>query len=101
MYTSHFYKRMGERVHNNKKRLNHKEEKKQNNNSKIVVNKALKNPIGEYVDVYGVKYIYALIDQICYKFIYRHKKMITVYKVDFEKEKNKYNIRDISGGSYV
>ena len=95
MYTNHFYKRMGERVHKNEKRLNHKEEKRQKGDSKSLLNKALKHKIAEYIDTYGTKFIYAYYNEICYKFIFKNKKILTVYEVNLEKEKLKYELRYI------
>ncbi len=93
MYTNHFYKRMGERVYANNKRPNNKEQKIQRNHSKTLVKKALKNNVAEYKDTYGFKYIYSYIDDNCFKYIFKGQKVITVYKVDINEEKEKYDLK--------
>lgn len=94
MYTSHFYARMNERVHvNNGKKLNHKKQKIQNHYSKTLAKKALKKPFAEYKDTYGYKYIYTYINNLCYKYVYKGQKVITVYEVDLEKESRKYELK--------
>ena len=94
MYTNHFYKRMNERVYdNNGKKLNNKKQKIQNHHSKYLVKRALKNKIAEYKDIYGFKYIYTYIGDLCYKYIFQGKKVITVYEVDIIKEAEKYELK--------
>ena len=93
MYTKHFYKRMNERVNNNVKKLNNKKQKIQDHHSKYLVKKALNNKIAEYKDTYGFKYIYAYINNLCYKYVFQGKKVITVYEVDLYKEKEKYKLK--------
>lgn len=93
MYTNHFYKRMNERVYNNEKRLNNKEQKKQNNHSKYLVKKALTHKVAEYKDIYGFKYVYAYINDLCYKYIFQGKTVITIYEVDITKEAEKYELK--------
>ena len=93
MYTSHFYDRMSERVFYNEKKITHKEQKIQNKHSKTLAKKALNNPIAEYKDTYGYKYIYAYIGQICYKYIFKGQKVITMYEIDLEKESRKYELK--------
>ena len=93
MYTKHFYNRMNERVYNIEKNLNHKESKIQKNHSKNMVKKALKNKVAEYKDTYGYKYIYAYIGNLCYKYIFQGKKVITIYEIDIDKEAEKYELK--------
>lgn len=94
MYTQHFYKRMSERVHDNKgKQLNHKKQKQQNHHSKYLLKKALKHKFAEYKDIYGFKYIYANVDNLCYKYVFRGQKVITVYEVDINKEAERYELK--------
>ena len=93
MYTKHFFNRMNERVYNNEKKLNHKEQRKQNHHSKYLVKKALENRIAEYKDTYGYKYIYAYIDNLCYKYIFQGQKVITVYAIDIDEEAEKYELK--------
>ena len=93
MYTNHFFNRMNERVYNNKKQLNNKQQKIQNNHSKTLVKKALKNKVAEHKDTYGYKYIYAYINDLCYKYIFDGKKVITIYEIDLDKEAEKYNLK--------
>ena len=93
MYTNHFYNRMGERVYNNGKKLNHKEQKKQRNLSKRLTKKSLENRVAEYKDMYGYKYVYAYIGDLCYKYVFLGQKVITVYEVDIDKEAEKYELK--------
>ena len=93
MYTKHFYSRMGERIFDNNKQMNHKEQKIQKHHSKHLVKRALENRVAEYVDTYGHKYIYSYINSVCYKFIFDKNTVITVYEVDLEKEANKYELK--------
>lgn len=93
MYTNHFYDRMGERVYNNGKKLNHKEQKIQKNRSKHLAKKALENKVAEYRDTYGNKYVYAYVGSLCYKYIFVGQKVITVYEVDIDKEAEKYELK--------
>ena len=84
---------MEERVYNNDKNLSHKEHKKQKTHSKYLVKKALNNKIAEYKDTYGYKYIYSYINEECFKFIFEGQKVITVYEIDLEEEKEKYDLK--------
>ncbi len=93
MYTNHFFNRMNERVYNNEKNLNNKERKIQNHHSKKLVKRALENNIAEYKDTYGYKYIYAYINDLCYKYIFDGKKVITIYEIDLAKEAEKYDLK--------
>ncbi len=93
MYTNHFYNRMGERVYNNEKRLNNKAQKMQKHHSKYLVKKALKNNVAEYKATYGYKYVYAYINNICYKYIFKGQKVITIYEIDIDKEAKKYDLK--------
>lgn len=93
MYTNHFFNRMNERVYNNKKKLNNKQQKIQNNHSKFLVKRALENKVAEYKDTYGYKYIYAYINDLCYKYIFDGKKVITIYEIDLDKETKKYDLK--------
>lgn len=93
MYTNHFFNRMNERVYNNNKKLNNKQQKIQNNHSKFLVKRALENKVAEYKDTYGYKYIYAYINDLCYKYIFDGKKVITIYEIDLDKETKKYDLK--------
>ena len=94
MYTNHFYARMDERVHrNNGRKLSNKEQRKQNHHSKYLVKKALTHIVAEYKDTYGFRYIYTYINDLCYKYIFQGKKVITVYEVDINKEAEKYELK--------
>ena len=93
MYTNHFFNRMNERVYNNNKKLNNKQQKIQNNHSKFLVKRALENKVAEYKDTYGYKYIYAYINDLCYKYIFDGKKVITIYEIDIDKETKKYDLK--------
>lgn len=93
MNTKHFYERMGERVYNNKKGLTNKEKKSQKNASKTFLKKIVKNKIAEYIDIYGIKYVYTRYEENYYKVIFNKNRAVTIYEVDFEKEKNKYNLK--------
>lgn len=95
MHTKHFYERMGERIYNNKKGLTNKEKKIQKTTSKNFLKKISKNKIAEYIDVYGIKYVYAKYEEIYYKVIFNKKRAVTIYEVDFEKEQNKFNLKYI------
>ena len=81
MYTSHFYDRLSERVFYNEKKITHKEQKIQNKHSKTLAKKALNNPIAEYKDTYG------------YKYIFKGQTVITMYEIDLEKESRKYELK--------
>lgn len=93
MYTNHFFNRMNERVYNNNKKLNNKQQKIQNNHSKFLLKRALENKVAEYKDTYGYKYIYAYINDLCYKYIFDGKKVITIYEIDLDKETKKYDLK--------